>query len=69
MNCTEKLKIAMKKLEVNQIELAGRMKQTQVNISKKMKINNFRINDYEKLVNALGCTLEVNIIMPNGEKI
>lgn len=69
MNSTEKLKIAMKKLEVNQIELAGRMKQTQVNISKKMKINNFRINDYEKLVNALGCTLEVNIIMPNGEKI
>lgn len=68
-NLTEKLKIAMIKQGVNQIELAQRVGQTQSNLSQKMVANNYKLSDYEKLVNALGCELEIHIITPSGERI
>ncbi len=69
INLTEKLKIAMIKTEVNQIDLASRTGQTQSNLSQKFTTNNFKLSEYQKLVNALGCTLEINIVLPNGEKV
>lgn len=68
-NLTEKLKIAMIKQGVNQIELAKRVDQTQSNLSQKFVANNFKLSEYEKLVTALGCELEISIITPNGERI
>ena len=68
-NLTEKLKIAMIKQGVNQIELAQRVGQTQSNLSQKMVANNFKLSEYEKLVTALGCELEITIITPNGERL
>ena len=68
-NLTEKLKIAMIKQGVNQIELAQRVGQTQSNLSQKMVANNFKLSEYEKLVTALGCELEISIITPNGERL
>ena len=69
INLTEKLKIAMLKQKMTQTALAGLTFQSQNNLSMKCKTNNFKLSEYEKLVNALGCTLEINIILPNGEKI
>ena len=69
INLTEKLKIAMIKQNVNQTTLATRTSQKQSNLSQKLVTNNFKLSEYVKLVEALGCTLEVNIILPNGEKI
>lgn len=69
INLTEKLKIAMIKLNVTQTALAGFTDQTQKNLSNKMCRNNYKISEYERLVEALGCRLELNIILPNGEKI
>lgn len=69
INLTEKLKIAMIKQNVNQTTLAMRTSQKQSNLSQKLVANNFKFTEYAKLVEALGCTLEVNIILPNGEKI
>ncbi len=54
---------------VNQTTLAERTGQTQKNLSNKMSRDNFQISEYEKLVTALGCTLEINIVLPNGDKI
>ena len=68
-NLTEKLKIAMIKQGVNQIELAQRVGQTQSNLSQKMVANNFKLSEYEKLVTALGCELEISIITPNGDRL
>ena len=56
-------------LNINQIELANRTSQKQQNLSQKMIANNFKLSEYQKLVEALGCTLEINIVLPNGEKI
>ena len=69
INLTEKLKIAMIKQGITQIELAKRVGQTQSNLSQKFIANNFKLSEFEKLVTALGCELEISIITPNGERI
>ena len=68
-NLTEKLKIAMIKLNSNQLQLAKLTEQSQQNLSKKMSHNDFKLSEYQRLVEALGCTLEINIVLPNGEKL
>lgn len=69
MDLTKKLKRVMLELDITQLELARRTKQSQANMSQKMSTNNYKISEYERLVNALGCELEVNIILPNGQKL
>lgn len=69
INLTEKLKIAMIKRNINQTKLADLTNQTQNNLANKLKLNNFKLSEYERLVSALDCLLEVNIVLPNGEKI
>ena len=68
-NLTEKLKIAMIKQNISQTKLAELSEQTQNNLANKMKLNNFKLSEYERLVNALGCTLEISIVLPTGERI
>lgn len=63
------LRIAMLELNINQVKLAELTNQTQANISKRMGRNNYRINEYEDLLSAMGCKLEVNILLPNGKVI
>ena len=69
INLTEKLKIAMIKQNVTQLQLAERTEQSQQNLSKKIAANNFKLSEYQRLTEALGCTLEINIVLPSGEKI
>ena len=68
MELTKKLKQAMIEMNVNQVELATRVGTNQPNLSAKMTSGNFRISEYEKLVKALGCELEINIVTPNGKR-
>lgn len=67
MSYSKKLRKLMIDLEVNQSELAKRTNQSQQNLSNKMILDNFTIKEYEKLINALGCQLEINIVLPDGK--
>ena len=69
MKYTNKLKMAMIATNINQIKLAELTNQSQQNLSQKMVSNNYKIQEYERLVNALGCQLKINIILPNGETV
>ena len=69
MKYTKKLKMAMIATNTNQIKLAELTNQSQQNLSQKMQHNNFRIQDFERLVNAMGCELKVQIVLPNGETV
>lgn len=69
IDLTKKLKLAMIKNGISQKELASRTSQTQANLSGKMVANNFRLAEYERLVNAMDCSLEINIILPDGDKV
>ena len=69
MKYTQKLKMAMIATNINQITLAELTNQSQQNLSQKMVSNNYRIQEYERLVKALGCELKIQIILPNGEVV
>ena len=69
IDLTKKLKRAMLELDLTQTKLAERSGQTQKNLSNKMARNDFKLSEYQRLVEALGCTLEVNIVLPTGEKV
>ena len=69
IDLTKKIKKTMLEMDISQIELAKKTNQTQSNLSQKFIANNFKLSEYEKLVEALGCRLEINIILPTGEKI
>lgn len=69
IDLTKKLKIAMIKKGISQTELATLTAQSQANLSGKMVANNFKLSEYEKLVNAMDCTLEINIVFPDGDKV
>lgn len=66
---SQKLKTAMMLTNTTQEELAKVLGTTQANLSQKITADNFKIKDYEKLVSALGCSLEINIVFPDGSKI
>ena len=53
----------------NQVKLAKLTNQSQQNLSEKMIKDNFRLNEYEQLITAMGCELKIQIILPNGETI
>lgn len=69
IDLTEKIKIVMLKQKTSQVELAELTGQTKSNLSNKLSRNDFKLSEYEKLVNALGCTLEISIVLPSGERI
>ena len=69
INLTEKLKIAMIKENVTQSELAVRSGQSQGNLANKFSRNDFKLSEYQRLVEALGCMLDIAIVLPNGERI
>ena len=69
MTYTQKLKMAMVATNINQVKLAELTKQSQENLSQKMAKNNFKIQEYEKLVSAMGCELKLQIVLPNGETV
>ena len=54
---------------INQVKLAELTKQSQENLSQKMAKNNFKMQEFEKLIKAMGCELKVQIILPNGEMV
>ena len=53
----------------NQVKLAKLTNQSQQNLSDKMTRDNFRLQEYERLLKAMGCELKIQIILPNGETV
>ena len=69
MKYTNKLKMAMVATNTNQVKLAKLTNQSQQNLSDKMTRDNFRLQEYEQLLTAMGCELKIQIILPNGETV
>ena len=69
MTYTQKLKMAMVATNINQVKLAELTKQSQENLSQKMAKNNFKMQEFEKLITAMGCELKIQISLPNGETV
>jgi hypothetical protein len=61
--------MAMVATNINQVKLAELTNQSQENLSQKMAKNNFKMQEFEKLITAMGCELKIQIILPNGETV
>lgn len=69
MDFTRKLKMALVAVNMNQVDLAKVLGQSRANVTNKFTNGNFKIKDYEKIINAMGCKMELTIVTPNGERI
>ena len=67
MTYTQKLKMVMIATNINQVKLAELTNQSQENLSQKMAKNNFKMQEFERLITAMGCELKIQIVLPNGE--
>ena len=65
----EKLRIIMRRLDVNMSELATASNQSRQNLSNKMRNANFSEKDIVKLAEALGCTVDIVFTLPDGTQI
>lgn len=50
-------------------KLAQLTGQTRQNLSNKFSRGNFSEEDIEKMANALGCTVDIRFILPDGTEI
>lgn len=69
MKYKKKLKMVMAALDITQEKLAQLTNQSKQNLCQKINAGNFRIKDYEDWLSVMGCKLEVQILLPDGERL
>lgn len=65
----EKLEIAMVKQKVKKSDVAKRLNCTSSNIYHKIRNNNLTENDLREISNALGCDVEINLIIRETKEV
>lgn len=69
VDVTKKIKHLLLERDVTATLLAEKIGMTQSNVSYKMTKNSYNVDDLKKIAEALECELEINFILPNGNKI
>ena len=69
ISVAEKLRLIMKRQNMTMGELAEASGQTRQNLSNKMTRGNFTEKDIESLASALGCSVKISFIWPDGTEI
>ena len=66
ISVAEKLRLIMKRQNMTMGELAEASGQTRQNLSNKMTRGNFTEKDIESLASALGCSVKIIFVLPDG---
>lgn len=69
IDISEKIRLLAVKLHTTPAGLARSSGQSVSNLSNKMTRNDFKISELERIAAAVGCSVEVNFVLPNGEKV
>lgn len=69
MDIAEKIRILAIKQKISVAEIAERSQQSNSNLYNKMNRNDFKLSELQRIADAVGVGLEVNFILPNGEKL
>ena len=70
LSVSEKIKIVLKRRGMTMGQLAEQTNQTRQNLSNKMSRDNFPEKELREIADALGCDLEINLIMrDSGAKV
>jgi len=65
----EKIRIIMNRRNVTMTKLAELTGQTRQNLSNKFARGNFTEEDINKMAEALGCSVDVRFILPDGSEV
>lgn len=65
----EKIRIIMGRQNVSMTKLAELTGQTRQNLSNKFSRGNFTESDIEAMANALGCSVDIRFILPDGTEV
>ena len=70
LSVSEKIKVVLKRRGMTMGQLAEQTNQTRQNLSNKMTRDNFPERELREIADALGCDLEINLVMrENGERV
>ena len=69
MDISEKIRILAIKNHITVQQIAEKSGQSSANLYNKMSRNTFKVSELERLAQAVDCDLEINFVLPNGEKI
>lgn len=69
MDISEKVKILAIKSKITIQKLAEQSGQSSPNLCQKLQRNSFKVSELEKLAKAVGASVEINFILPSGERI
>ena len=69
IDISEKVKILAIKNSTTVAGLARLSGQTSANLHNKIVRNDFKTSELERIADAVGCSVEINFILPNGEKV
>lgn len=69
LNLSEKIKILAIKNNTTTAKIAEKSGQSSANLYNKMNRNDFKTSELLRIAEAVGCSVEINFVMPNGEKI
>lgn len=69
MDIAEKIRILAIKQKISVAEIAERSNQSNSNLYNKMNRNDFKVSELQRIADAVGVGLEINFVLPNGEKL
>ena len=69
MSMAKKIKILLAEKEMNMSDLADVLNTSQPNLSKKMKLDNFRENELVEIAELLGVKYEAKFVLEDGRTI
>jgi len=69
MSMAKKIKILLAEKEMNMSDLAEVLNTSQPNLSKKMKLDNFRENELGEIAELLGVKYEAKFVLEDGRTI
>lgn len=69
MTGAERIKVLCVRQGISISELARRLGKSPQNFSAKIKRDNFTVEDFEKIAQALDCTYENYFVLPDGDHI
>ena len=69
IDIAEKIKILAVKSKTTTAGIAQASKQSNANLYNKMARNDFKISELQRIADAMRVELEVNFVLPTGEKV
>lgn len=69
MDLAEKIRILAIKQKVTVADIAQRSGQSSANLYNKLSRNDFKMSELKRIADALGVGLEVNFVLPSGERV